>query len=39
MMKVTLFFIPVSSLKALGFPWEQDFSLFTPFLIPSQLRQ
>lgn len=39
MMKVTLFFSPVSSLKALGFLWEQDFSLFTPFLIPSLLRQ
>lgn len=39
MMKVALFFIPVSSPKVLGFPWEQDFSLFTPFLIPSLLRQ
>lgn len=39
MMKVTLFFSPVSSLKALGFPWEQDFSLFIPFLISSLLRQ
>lgn len=39
MMKVTLFFIPVSSLKAPGFPWEQDFCLFTPFLTPSHLRQ
>lgn len=34
-MKVTLFFIPVSSLRVLAFPWEQDFSLFTPFLVPS----
>lgn len=34
MMKVTLCFIPVSSLKVLGFPWEQDYSL--PHPLPAQ---
>lgn len=38
-MEVNLVFIPVSSLEVLGFPWEQDSALFTPFLIPSLLRQ
>lgn len=37
MMKVTLCFIPVSSLKVLGFPWEQDYSL--PHPLPAQAME